>query len=135
MNAGYSGTPLLKKLGIKAGMNILLLQQPSYYLDLLAPLPEPLQVNKEDAGAYDLVHFFAAALHDLDQLNSLKTLIKSNGCIWVSWEKKKSKQPGAVNENKLRDAALPIGLVDIKVCAVDETWSALKLVIRKELRS
>jgi len=129
--SGYSGTPLAKKLGIKAGFNIALINAPEYYLDLFTDLPADLRINNEIDGWYDLIHLFvkdeATYLH---YLPSLKNQIKPNGMVWVSWPKKASKIITDITEDIIRNEALQNGLVDVKVCAVDEVWSGLKLVIR-----
>ncbi len=135
MPAGYSGTPLAKKLGIREGFRIWTHGTPETYLDLLAPLPEKVRFLKNLAPELDLIHFFTperGAL--LRRLPQFLPKIRRDGMIWISWPKKSSKVPSTVTEDTVREAALPIGLVDVKVCAVDETWSGLKLVIRKELR-
>lgn len=131
--AGYSGTPLVKKLGIKPGFRMHLLHIPAHYPDLLEALPADVIITQQ-LHDLDLIHVFVRNERDLQQLASLKDAIKKDGMIWVSWEKKKVKQLGAVNENLVRAHGLPLGLVDVKVCAVDENWSALKLVWRKENR-
>ena len=130
MTAGYSSTPLPKKLGIKPGFSIRLINAPSYYLSLLEPLPDNLHIADKNDTPVDFIHFFALSPADLEQLLLLKTEIKFDGSIWVSWEKKKSKLPDALNENIIRNKALEFGLVDVKVCAVDDEWSGLKLVYR-----
>ena len=133
--AGYSGTPLTKKLGIKEGSTLLLLGAPDGYLDLLAPLPEAVEIVSQVSDSTDLVHVFSTRREDLEEtLLALRTQIKPTATIWVSWPKKSSKIPTDITEDTIRDIALPIGLVDVKVCAIDDIWSGLKLVIRKELR-
>ncbi|MEN0056101.1 MAG: DUF3052 family protein [Mucilaginibacter sp.] len=129
MTIGYSGTSLAKKLGIKTGLRIKLINAPDYYFQLFTDLPSELYF--EDHGAeIDLVHFFTAKKDELlSMLPLLKNQIKSNGMIWVSWPKKASKAHSDVTEDVIRDLALKIGLVDVKVCDVDEIWSGLKLVI------
>ena len=127
--AGYSGTPLDKKLGIKPGFNIQLVNAPNYYFSLFTELPGDLRID-EDEGPKDLIHFFTSQENELiTMLPILREQIKPNGMIWVSWPKKSSKMKTDITENAIRNLALKIGLVDIKVCAVDETWSGLKLVI------
>jgi hypothetical protein len=135
MTAGYSGTPLAKKLGIKPGTVLLPVHAPANYLALVAPLPENVTVSRGVMEDLDLVHLFTKTRAELIELLDLyKTKIKQNGSIWVSWPKKASGIPSEITEDTVREIALPLGLVDIKVCAVDETWSGLKLVIRKENR-
>ena len=127
--AGYSGTPLDKKLGIKPGFNIKLINAPEYYFNLFNELPADLYFNVDD-GANDLIHFFTKQESELIALlPALKDRIKLSGMIWVSWPKKSSKVVTDITEDTIRNLALKIGLVDIKVCAVDEIWSGLKLVI------
>ena len=133
--AGYSGTPLAKKLGIKSDFHIDLINAPEYYLCLFTDLPANLYFENDKDAKLDLIHFFTKSQEEYKSLlTQLKARIKSNGSIWVSWPKKASKMPTDIDENVIRDICLPMGLVDVKVCAVDETWSGLKLMIRKELR-
>jgi len=128
--AGYSGTPLAKKLGIKEGYKIRLINQPGYYFDLFTDLPIDLQILTDKRIKKNFVHYFATAVTDLqDQLPLLKDEIVSNGMIWVSWPKKAAKMKTDITEDTIRAYALPIGLVDIKICAIDDIWSGLKLVI------
>ena len=133
--AGYSGTPLAKKLGIKDGTRVLVIDPPANYLELIAPLPAGASVIDKPTNDVDLIHFFTNTRDGLAAgLNQYKKLIKQDGAIWVSWYKKAAKLPTEITEDFIRDVALPLGLVDIKVCAVDEKWSGLKLVIRRENR-
>ena len=133
--AGYSGTPLAKKLGIKEGYKIRLINQPAYYFDLFTDLPTHLQIFTDKGTKKNFLHYFATAATDLQQqLPLLKDEIVSNGMIWVSWPRKAAKIKTDLTEDTIRAYALPIGLVDIKVCAVDEIWSGLKLVIRVKER-
>jgi hypothetical protein len=128
--AGYSGTPLAKKLGIKPGFQIRLVNAPGYYFDLFTDLPPDMNIANEDAAKKDLIHFFTKSEKEFTaMLPDLKNQIKPNGIIWVSWPKKASKVLTDITEDIIRNYALTIGLVDIKVCAVDEIWSGLKLVI------
>ncbi len=127
--SGYSGTPLIKKLGIKKGYLIKLVDPPENYLELLGDLPE--DVDDTSATDLDFVHIFTNQFDTLEQsLVYYKDRIKKNGMIWVSWYKKASKLPSEINEDIVRGTALELGLVDVKVCAVDENWSGLKIVIR-----
>lgn len=127
--AGYSGTPLAKKLGIKAGTSVKLINAPEYYFDLFTDWPINVSVNLDERPS-DVIHFFTLSSIELtENLLNLKNDLKPNGCIWVSWPKKSSKVATDVTENMIRDHAISIGLVDIKVCAVDEIWSGLKMVI------
>jgi len=134
--AGYSGTPLARKLGIKAGTLLHPVHAPANYMALLDSLPENVTVVDRVAKGLDLVHLFTKNRSELRELLiRYKRKIKQNGAIWVSWPKKASGIPSEITEDTVREVALPLGLVDIKVCAVDDVWSALKLVIRKENRT
>jgi hypothetical protein len=133
--SGYSGTPLAKKLGIKASSQLLLIDAPDDYIALLEPLPEGVQFNTQLSASTDIVQIFTIHRDELQQLlANYRTKLKSTGLIWVSWPKKSAKVPTDITEDIIRDVALPLGFVDIKVCAIDQVWSGLKLVIRKELR-
>lgn len=130
--AGYSGTPLIKKLGIKDGMSIRWHHAPDDYPNLLGPLPDNVSFTKTPVN---FQHAFYVQRIDFEaELEGLMTEMDRDGMIWISWPKKASKVPTSMTENVIREVALPTGLVDVKVCAVNETWSGLKLVIRKELR-
>jgi len=127
---------LAKKLGIKAGTLLHPVHPPANYMVLLDPLPENVTVVDSVAAEFDLVHLFTKNRSELlELLTRYKHKIKQNGAIWVSWPKKASGIPSQVTEDTVREVALPLGLVDIKVCAVDDIWSGLKLVIRKENRT
>jgi hypothetical protein len=133
--AGYSGTPLASKLGIKSGFKVFADGASSDYATLLAPLPEDVLFVNKLTKSVDLIHLFTKSAVELDsKLRIWRRVMKPDTTIWVSWPKKASKVPTDITEDVIRDVALPLGLVDVKVCAVDETWSGLKLVIRKELR-
>ena len=134
--AGSSGTPLAKKLGIKDGSTLFLLGAPKNYLELIAPLPLGVKVAPQINGETDIVHIFSIKRTELAAAlrASLKKL-KQDGAIWVSWPKKSSKVATDITEDTIREIALPMGLVDIKVCAVDDVWSGLKLVVRRENRT
>jgi hypothetical protein len=128
-SVGYSGTPLWKKLGLKANFSVKLIDEPNNYFDLLGETPDG--INYSLSTSYDLIHFFVNTIDAFEnQLPMLKNEIKQNGSIWISWYKKFSKQPTELTEDIIRDMGLAMGLVDVKVCAVDEKWSGLKLVIR-----
>jgi hypothetical protein len=134
--AGYSGTPLYKKLGIKSGMKLAVVDAPENYWALLPDAPQDIQVSDEYDHHLDLVHAFVSTRRDLRaSLPRLMKQIEQNGTIWISWPKKSSRVPTDITEDVVREEALPIGLVDVKVCAVDHVWSGLKLVIRKANRS
>lgn len=134
--AGYSETPLAKKLGIKEGHTVTILNAPEYYWSLFESLPNHIE-NKapNEAGAVDFIHFFTQSENELQgELLKLKSKLKKNGMLWISWPKKASKVPTDLSDMIVRDAGLKTGLVDVKVCAVDEIWSGLKFVFRKEDR-
>jgi hypothetical protein len=134
--AGYSPAPLAKKLGIPAGGKVMPIGAPEHYLELVDPLPERAAIAKRISPDVDVVHLFVKEKSQLvAKLKSLLKSIREDAAVWVSWPKKASKVPTDITEDVIREIALPLGLVDIKVCAVDETWSGLKLVIRKELRN
>ncbi|MEO0573999.1 MAG: DUF3052 family protein [Pseudomonadota bacterium] len=133
--AGYSATPLAKKLGITAGSRVKTCNAPTNYRDLLAPLPDNVTLSPMLRKDIDVWHLFTAKRGELERtVRRAIGHIKRDGMIWVSWPKKASGMPSEITENTIREVALPLGLVDVKVCAVDHTWSGLKLVIRKELR-
>lgn len=132
---GYSGTPLAAKLGIREGGRVVLRSAPPNYLRLLAPLPEGVVFARTLDERVDVVHLFVKKRSKLvDGLVALLPKIRSDAAIWVSWPKKASKVVTEITEDTIREVALPMGLVDVKVCAVDEIWSGLKLVLRKEHR-
>jgi len=128
---GYSNASLVKKLGIKSGFKVRFIDPPGHYFDLLEGLPVDIVVLEEPTPGVDFIHYFTRQATDLERdLAALKKEIAPNGTIWVSWPKKASKVPTDVSEDVIRGFALAIGLVDVKVCAVDAVWSGLKLVIR-----
>ena len=133
MPAGYSGTQLVKKLGIKEGFKVRFINKPKNYMDLLEEIPPAVKQIK--TGKADFVHIFTKSRKELaSELKKNMRSIEQDGMIWVSWPKKASKIQTDITEDVIREVALPMGLVDIKVCAVDDIWSGLKLVIRKENR-
>jgi len=135
MTAGYSSTPLAKKLGIKDGSHLVTVNAPGYFAELLRPLPAGVTTSSDVTREADIIHLFTNSRDELfRRLFELRGLIKLNGCIWVSWYKKAAKLATEITEDTVREAAFPLGLVDVKVCAVDEKWSGLKLVIRRENR-
>lgn len=129
--AGYSGTPLLKKLGVKANTALYTFRAPDHYDQLLGPLPEGAMLKAKLAGSLDFIHLFVKeqAVFEKEFLRAQKVL-KKDGMLWVSWPKKASKVATDLDENIIRDFGLANGLVDVKVCAVDEVWSGLKFVFR-----
>lgn len=133
---GYSGTPLVKKLGIQAGYRIAVLNSPESYTDLVPDLPASVEVLSNPETGMDVIHLFTAERGKLARvLPRLQKAIRPDGMIWISWPKKASKMPTDITEDVIRQVALPLGLVDTKVCAVSAVWSGLRLVIRKELRT
>ena len=139
--AGYSGTPLAQKLGLKDGQRVLFVNLPQSLYDLRASrhfiemAQAGWQTFTDGDPGYDVIHGFTAERAELERAaKPLMDSIDRDGAIWISWPKKASKVATDITEDVIRDVVLPIGLVDVKVCAVDETWSGLKLVIRKELR-
>lgn len=136
---GYSGTPLAQKLGLRDGQSVLFIDLPES-LETLLTARSFASVRTSgwdglDAGGYDLVHGFTARRKTLeDRSVALGRAIRPDGAIWVSWPKKASGAATDITEDVIREIVLPLGLVDVKVCAVDATWSGLKLVIRRELR-
>jgi hypothetical protein len=131
--AGYSGTPLVRKLGLKPEAVARVIGAPMDYPELLGEVPPGVTfTGRRDL---DFVHLFTTHRRELEeQISTLMAEIKPNGMIWVSWPKKASKVPTDITEDVIREVALPLGLVDTKVCAVTEVWSGLRLVIRKEAR-
>ena len=136
MTPGYSGTPLVKKLGLKAGQTLAVFRAPEGYESWLAPLPEGGRIiHNEYDGTPALLHVFEDDAEVLQSLLSFfRSSVKPDTHIWVSWPKKASKVTTDITEDTIRELALPLGYVDIKVCAVSDIWSGLKLVVRKENR-
>ncbi len=159
--AGYSGTPLPQKLGIKEGMRIIAIGAPENYRKLLSKLPDDVEFSNKPNLDAQFIHFFVTRRSDLEkQLPRLRKTLAHNGTLWISWPKKSAQCRGGrvardpnncgrhgrpyinrarietdMTEDVIRAVALPLGLVDVKVCAVDETWSGLKLMIRREQRT
>jgi len=132
---GYSGTPLAKKLGIVAASTVLVRGAPAAYRDWLAPLPEGVRFAARLSDTVDVVHVFVIGRAVLEaELSRLRGALRVDAALWVSWPKKTAKLPTDITEDTIRSVALPLGFVDVKVCAVSEVWSGLKLVIRKALR-
>lgn len=135
--AGYSGTPLIKKLGIKPGYSLLFVDVPDHFRELLGEFPEDArEIVFEEASSIDFIHVFCRneeSLHNL--LLPLKKKLDKNGSLWVSWIKKASKKyQWTITDMDVRNLGLKIGLVDVKVCAIDEDWSGLKFMYRREDR-
>jgi hypothetical protein len=133
--AGYSGTPLAKKLGLKDGMRVFAVSMPESVRAEIEAVSAPRFVSRAVKGV-EAAHVFATAAKALEaQLTRLRPILAPDGMVWASWPKKSSKVETDITEDVIRAVALPMGYVDVKVCAVDEVWSGLKLVIRKELRA
>lgn len=135
-SAGYSGTPLAKKLGLKAGQQVLLQGDvPDGYVDSLAPLPEGLVFARRLSAGIGIAQLFTARRLELqERLAAYREVLPADAVVWVSWPKKAAKVATDITEDTVREVAFPLGFVDVKVCAVDATWSGLKLVVRKALR-
>jgi hypothetical protein len=134
--AGYSGKPITQKLGIKPGFCIFVSGAPKAYDELVGGLPDGAKIVTRPKAPLDMVHLFATKAAGLkDKLESFREAIAPDGMIWVSWPKKSSGVATDLSDVVVRDTALPLGLVDIKVCAIDETWSGLKFVIPKDRRA
>lgn len=138
---GYSGTPLAQKLGLKDGQRVLFISLPESLNDLrvsrhfIEMAQAGWQTFTDGDPGYDVIHGFTTERAELERAaKPLMDSIDRDGAIWISWPKKAAKVATDITEDVIRDVVLPIGLVDVKVCAVDATWSGLKLVIRKELR-
>jgi hypothetical protein len=133
--AGYSGTPLVKKLGIRGGMTVHVIDAPAPYERIVDDLPPDLNFVARTTAATQFVHLFVTDRARLQRaLSSLREKLPADAVVWVSWPKKASGMVSNVDEHTVREVALPLGWVDVKVCAVDATWSGLKLVVRKALR-
>ncbi len=133
--AGYSKTPLAQKLGIKPGMQVAALSAPAGYKKLLAPLPAGVSFTDKANVGTKFVHLFVDERRTLEkELKYLRRILDDAGVVWISWPKKASGVTTDITEDVIRDVCLPLDFVDIKVCAVDETWSGLKLMIRRENR-
>ena len=133
--AGYSGTPLPQKLGIKPGTIVVAIAAPENYRKLLGQIPSGVNFATRPVGNTKFIHLFVKERRVLQtELESLRRKIAEDAAVWVSWPKKSSGVPTDVTEDVIRAVALPIGFVDIKVCAIDDTWSGLKLMIRRENR-
>jgi hypothetical protein len=131
--AGYSGTPLVKKLGLRPGQRVAFLNAPPAFDAALGPLPDNLDLSRELAGGdpFDLIVLFTVKRSDLEKrVAPLKAMMRPAAALWVAWPKRASRLPTDVTEDVVREVGLAAGLVDNKVCAVDEVWSGLRLVIR-----
>lgn len=134
--AGYSETPLLKKLGFKPPLSLVAVEAPREYVDWLGELPEGVRIVSKTSKPIQAAHVFVTKRAALTKnLVALRKQLEQNGFVWVSWPKKASKVETDITEDTIREVALPLGFVDIKVCAVSDVWSGLKLVIRKSERT
>ena len=133
--AGYSGTPLPRKLGIRAGARVALIGAPDGFAGVLGELPDDVALRTRARGPLDVIVFFTASRAALvDRLPALRRAMDPAAGLWIAWPKRASGVPTDVTEDVVREVALPTGLVDNKVAAIDATWSGLRLVIRRELR-
>jgi hypothetical protein len=133
--AGYSGTPLVRKLGIVPGARVVILGAPDDFDATLGALPDGVTVSRRLGAGKDVVIVFVTERAALARrVDRLRSAVAPDGMIWVAWPKKAARMATDVTEDVVRDVVLPTGLVDVKVCAIDATWSGLKLVIRKALR-
>jgi hypothetical protein len=135
--AGYSGTPLPRKLGIKPGAAVALAGAPAGFCDALEPLPSGVELadGLDGGGPFDVIVFFTVQRAELeDRLAELRAAMTPAAGLWVAWPKRASKVPTDMTDDAVREIALPTGLVDNKVCAIDTIWTAQRLVIRRELR-
>ncbi|MEM9546980.1 MAG: DUF3052 domain-containing protein [Bacteroidota bacterium] len=130
--SGYSQTPLARKLGLKSGQNILLINKPRYYFDLFSDFPEEVSILKSGKEEeVDFIHLFVKSVEEFeDRVIHVKPLLKKDGLLWVSWPKGASKIKTDLKRDFIREFMLDIGLVDVKVCSVDQDWSGLKFVYR-----
>jgi hypothetical protein len=134
--AGYSGKSVVQKLGIKPGFRIFSVGAPAAYADIVGPLPADVTMARAAKAPLDMVHVFAIEAKGLAaRLRDYRAAIAPDGMIWVSWPKKSSGVATDLTDVVVRDTALPLGLVDIKVCAIDDVWSGLKFVIPKNQRT
>jgi hypothetical protein len=134
-SAGYSGTPLAKKLGIAAGLRVATIDPPGDYRALVSPWPEGARLDPRPGAGTDLVHLFVTERAVLArEAARLRKLLGDEAVLWVSWPKKAARVETDVTEDGIRELVLPLGWVDVKVCAVDAVWSGLKLMVRRELR-
>ncbi|HET9839230.1 MAG TPA: DUF3052 domain-containing protein [Candidatus Angelobacter sp.] len=134
--AGYSGTPLVQKIGIKAGHRVILRNHPPSFMKDLGRLPENTKTSERLSGAANVIVYFTDKRSALEKdFAGLSSALVSDGMLWIGWPKKASGRPTDLNENIVREIGLKRGLVDVKVCAIDETWSGLKFVVRVKDRA
>jgi hypothetical protein len=130
--AGYSTAPLAQKLGIKPATTVVVINEPANYRKLLGEGADGVEFSDRIVSDSSLVHFFTTRRSELERkLPMLREKVADTGTVWVSWPKKSAGVPSDVTEDVIRAVALPLGFVDVKVCAVDETWSGLKLMVRR----
>src|ERR1700746_2042670 len=130
--AGYSGTPLPQKLGIKPGLSVVTINAPTNYRRLLGTIPEDVTFSDRLKPESSFVHVFIETRSELEKkLSILREKLADTATVWVSWPKRSSGVSTDVTEDVVRALALPLGFVDVKVCAIDETWSGLKLIVRR----
>jgi len=130
-SAGYSGTPLVRKLGFRAGSRVYLIHPPRGYRELLGSDAGEIEFSESLRGPYEFVHLFVTRRSELvERLDRLRERVLDQGVVWVSWPKKTAGIATDVTDHVIREVALPLGFVDVKVCAVDQVWSGLKLVVR-----
>lgn len=128
---GYSGTPLVRKLGVKPGARVGIRHAPAGFATLLQPWPEGAAIATPDGGALDVIVLFADRAKELaDEFREAAAAITPNGMVWIAWPKQAAKVPTDLTEDRVREIGLALGLVDVKVCAVTEIWSGLKFVRR-----
>jgi len=133
--AGYSGTPLVRKLGIREGHRVAAWHPPIPYAQLVAGLPNDIHLLSRPTKNLDVLHVFVSRLKDLrERMPRWKRAVRPDGMLWISWPKKTSRLPKDLDESDVRRIGLKSGLVDVKICAVDEDWSGLKFVYRKKDR-
>jgi len=134
-SAGYSGTPLPRKLGIEEDYRVALLNAPDGFDETLGPLPASVDLRRSARGKPEVVVYFVVERSELRRrIEALGRVIHPDGALWVAWPKKSSGVETDMTEDVVREVALPLGLVDNKVCAIDETWSGLRVVWRRENR-
>ena len=134
--AGYSRTPLVRKLGIGPRMRVAFVRDPRHYVGLLGPLPEDVTLLSRPGADMDFIHVFSRSVKDLEgRIESLRQRLAQDGMLWVSWPKGTSPLAGDLSGGEVRRIGLAAGLVDVKVCAVDEDWSGLKFVYRLKDRA
>ena len=133
--AGYSGTPLASKLGIKPGTALHVVNAPDDYLQLVAPLPDGTRFVSKPSNGTDIVHVFTTRKAELQAMLRLcRERLAPTAVVWVSWPKKAAKVPTDITEDTVREVAFPLGMVDTKVCAISDIWSGLRVVTRVENR-